>query len=396
MTRLRLLVLLAAAVVAMGAIDPSARQVYAPLWQTDIVELGPCLFTVALPASEEERCIPWTRRETASPAFHRATGVLVVGGSDGKLHGYDARDGSLRYAVDMPGRVTAKPVLKDDAAFVGTEDAHVVRADVTSGRIRWDVPVDADVTTPVTLADDLVLVITGMDTVYAFDAQTGASRWVHKHPMPSGITLRGQARPEVVRVQVGDRTETRVYVGHATGKLTALELSSGRVLDEMTIGAGETFLDVDADPVQVGDDLVVASHATGVFRVNPATSSTVWKVEEPGFVRLASGGPALVVAAGAGKVVGINRHSGQVRWRFEFDKGAPTRIAVQGGRVHVGSDRGALYVLDLFSGRPLQYFGSGLGFAADPELLGDMLFVVSTAGRIYALSNAFDGRLQRK
>jgi outer membrane protein assembly factor BamB len=256
------------------------------------------------------------------------------------------------------------------------------------------VPVDADVTTPVTLFDDLVIVITGLDTVYAFDAQTGASRWVHKHPMPSGITLRGQARPLALHVKTGDRWERRVYVGHATGKLTALEADTGRVLDEMTIGSGETFLDVDADPVQVGADLVVASHASGVLRVDPATSATRWKVEETGITRLASGGPALVVAAGAGKVLGINRHSGAVRWRFTFEKGAPTRLLVQGGRVHVASDRGALYVLDLFSGRPLQYFGSSLGFAGDPEVIGDMIFAVSTAGRLYALSNAFEGRLQ--
>ena len=67
----------------------------------------------------------------------------------------------------------------------------------------------------------------------------------------------------------------------------------------------------------------------------------------------------------------------------------------KGGRVHVASDRGPLYVLDLSSGQPLQYFGSGLGFAADLELEGDMLFAVSTAGRLYALSNAFAGRFQQ-
>jgi outer membrane protein assembly factor BamB len=212
--------------------------------------------------------------------------------------------------------------------------------------------------------------------------------------MPSGITLRGQARPLGMHVRVGDTWQPRLYIGHATGKLTALETTTGRVLDEMTIGQGEAFLDVDADPVAHSGELIVASHASGVFRVDPVTGQTRWKVEESGLVRLSSGGPALVVAAGAGKVLGINAHSGAVRWRFTYDKGAPTRVAVQGGRVHVASDRGALYVLDLFSGEPLQYFGSNLGFAGDLDLDGDMLFAVSTAGRLYALTNAFRGRFK--
>jgi outer membrane protein assembly factor BamB len=393
----RALAVCAALVVAAGLTGAaaSARQVYAPLWFADVVRLGPCLLTLALPASEAEHCIPWTRRVAASPAFHHATGLVLVGGDDDRLHAFSGRDGSLVYAVKLPGDLVAAPALFDDGAYFGTREGHVLRADVTSGRIRWDVKVDAEVTEPVTLFGDLVIAITGLDTVYAFDRETGASRWVHKHPMPSGITLRGQARPLAATIQVGDTTQDRIWVGHATGRVTVLEAATGRVLDEMAIGEGESFLDVDADPILHGGRLVTASHATGVFATDPASGASHWKLEEPGIVRLATGGPTLVIAAGPGKVLGIHAASGQVRWRFTFDKGAPSRIVSRGGRVHVASDRGALYVLDLFSGEPLQYFGTGLGFAADPALAGDMLFAVSTAGRLYALSNAFEGRLQQ-
>ena len=67
---------------------------------------------------------------------------------------------------------------------------------------------------------------------------------------------------------------------------------------------------------------------------------------------------------------------------------------MQGGRVHVASDRSSLFVLDLFSGRPLQYVGSGLGFAADLELHQDMLFAMTSAGDLLAMSNAFRGLVQ--
>ncbi len=391
---------LAAALVlpaAALAVSPQVRQIYAPLWFDDVIELGPCLFTIALPASFEERCIPWTRRETAGAAFHAATGIVVVGGSDGQLHGLSGVDGKTLYEVSLPGKLVARPTLVDDAAFFGTADAHVLRTDVTSGRVRWDVSVDAEVLEPVTVFEDLVIAITGLDTVYAFDRKTGESRWVHKHPLPTGITLRGQAKPLAVRLPTPQGTQARVYVGHASGRLTVLEADTGRVLDEWGLAtAGEdTFPDIDADPLLHGDTLVVASHATGVFGLDPLTGATRWKLEEKGVVRLASGGPNLIVAAGPGKVLGVQTSSGTVRWRFSYERGAPTRPVVKGGRVHIASDRGPLYVLDLASGEPLQYFGSGLGFAADLELDGDMMFAVSTAGRLYALSNAFAGRFQQ-
>lgn len=392
MRKLSALALLVA--LPLLAATPAARQVYGLLWQKEFIGYVPCLLTLVTPAHEEERCLPWTRRVSSGPAFHAPSGILVVGGPNGTLHGLSARDGRILYRQPLPGNLVAKPVLVGEGAYFGTDEAHVLRVDATSGRIRWDVEVDAEVLEPVVVFEDLVLVVTGLDSVYAFDRKTGESRWVHKHPLPSGITLRGQARPLVVRLPGAPDAEARVYVGHATGRLTVLEASTGRVLDEWTLAKGEGFLDVDADPVFTGESIIAASHATGVFALDPLTGAARWQHEEPGFVRLAATRER-VVAAGAGKVVGLDAETGAVRWRFRYERGAPTRIALKGGRVHLGSDRGALYVLDLLTGEPLQYFGSGLGFAADLELSGDMLFAVSTPGNLFALSNAFRGRLQK-
>lgn len=383
------------AVVVAGA-TPSARQVYAPLWMTDLLERGPCLFSIATPPAEEENCVPWTRRETAGPAFHSASGIVVVGGTDGFLHGVAARDGRVLYKQPLPGDLVAKPALSGDSAYFGTTEARAIRADVTSGRIRWDVPVDAEVTETPVVHQDTVYLVTGVETVYALDRATGELKWAQKHPMPAGITLRGQARPLLAEVPVeGGGTQLRLYVGHATGKLTVLDAETGRPLDELTLAVGETFLDVDADPLLHEGKLVAASAASGVFAIDPVSQKPLWKLEEEGIVRLASGGRYRIVAAGAGKVIGLDAATGKERWRFTFERGAPTQPIVKGGRVHIGSDRGAIYVLDLFSGEPLQYFGSGLGFAAPPELWGDMLFAVSTPGTLFALSNAFEGKVQK-
>jgi outer membrane protein assembly factor BamB len=388
--RLTALVCLTAA-GAVEAESPQARRVYAPLWNAQAVSAGPCFLSAFLPASESERCISWTRRETAGPTFHPASGIVLVGGSDKQLKGFSAIDGALAWAVPLPGALVAKPALHDDAAYLGTDDGHVLRVDVTSGRVRWDVSVDAEVMEPARVDGDLVFVVTGADTVYALARDTGEARWVHKHPLPRGITIRGQAMPFSGIVSTKEGPRPRVFVPHASGRLTVLDRTTGVLVEELNLSGDDTFGDLDADPFMQGEHLVVASHTRGVIALDPKSGAEAWRRDEQGIVRLARGGAFMVVAAGAGKVLGLDARNGAVRWRFTFEKGSPSRLVVKGGRVHVGSDRGSLYVLDLFSGRPLQYLGDGLGVAADPELWGDMLFVVTSSGELLALSNAFPG-----
>ncbi len=370
-----------------------ARRVFGPLWRTQTVESGPCFLSAFLPASDSEHCTSWTRRETSGVAFHVATGILVVGGSDKRLKGLRGTDGTVAWDVATPGAVMAKPTLDADAVFIGTDDGHVLRADVTSGRQRWDVTVDAEVTEPIVVDGELALVVTGADTVYALDRATGEPRWVHKHPLPRAITIRGQARPVVATVQTAEGPRRRVFVGHASGRLSVLDRQNGTVIAEYNLSDDDVFGDLDADPLMQNGHIVVASQTRGVMALDSLSGAQLWKQPENGIVRLARGGNQIVVAGGAGKILGLDAASGVVRWRFTFDKGAPTRMVVQGGRVHVGSDRGSMYVLDLFSGRPLQYIGEGQGFAADPEVASDMLFAVGTTGDLSAWSSAFAGNV---
>jgi outer membrane protein assembly factor BamB len=185
-------------------------------------------------------------------------------------------------------------------------------------------------------------------------------------------------------------------VGHASGVLSSLDPHTGDVVEEVDLGGDAPFEDLDADPLVKGGRLIVASAQAGIFALEPFGLARLWHLPEPGIVRIAGGGDDIVVAAGAGKVLAIAANDGRVLWRFSFARGSPTRPVVRGGRVHVASDRGALYVLDLFSGKPLQYYGSGLGIAADLEIVGDMLFVVTAAGELHGLSSAFAGPIQRR
>lgn len=378
----------------LGGATPEARQVYGVVWTADAVPYGPCVLSIVLPPSEAEHCRSFTQRESGGPAFHDALGVVVVGGSDKVLRGLDGRDGRIMWARPVDGAIISQPTLDGASAFVGTDDAQVVKVDVASGRQRWVTPVDAEVTEPVVVHGDVVYVVTGNDSTFAIDKNSGEALWVNKHPLPRGITLRGQSRPMPIDVATPKGMSERLVVGHASGRLSILDRGTGATLDELDLSRGDAFGDLDADPIfhpTLGGRVIVASQTRGIFALDPRTNVESWRTEEAGITRLATGGAPMLVAAGSGKILGLDAATGQIRWRFTFEKGAPTRLAVKGGRVHVASDRGALYILDLYSGRPLQYAGSGKGIAADLSLWQDMLFYTSTSGTVVALSNDWRG-----
>ena len=383
-------VLAAAATVVTAT--PEARQVYGIAWTAPSVELGPCALSIVLPASEADKCLPWNPREPSGPAFHRDLGLVIVGGTDKYVRALDARDGHKVWEKKTPGAVVAQPVLAGDGAFFGTDDARVLQLDVKTGAERWITSVDAEVTEPVVVHEGVVYVVTGNDSTFALSQETGEPLWVNKHPLPRGITLRGQSKPLVIDVAGADGGK-RLFIGHASGRLAVLERETGAVITEIDLSRGDAFGDIDADPVfHPGRNVVIAASQTrGLTALDPRTTTEVWRNPEPGITRLANGGEPMVVAAGAGKVLGIDAATGKSRWRFTFEKGAPTRIVVQGGRVHVGNDRGALYILDLYSGRPMQYAGSAAGVAGDLALWQDMLFFTSGAGTVIAMSNNWPG-----
>ena len=66
--------------LSLGAAAPKARQVYGLVFTSQVVETLPCLFSIALPPVEKEKCTPWTRRESGGPTFHPPSGIVVVGG----------------------------------------------------------------------------------------------------------------------------------------------------------------------------------------------------------------------------------------------------------------------------------------------------------------------------
>ena len=333
--------------------------------------------------AQRQRCIRWSPRFAGGPVFHTDL-RLLCGSDDNTLTAFSLRRNRV-YRVVLPGNLASQPALtQDQHVVVDTEDGYAVKIDATNGNIIWSVRVDAEILEPPVVSDKVVFVVTGLDSLYALSLETGLAVWHHKQALPAGMTLRGQSKPALHRPTAGSEVD-RVVLGHADGRLSILEASTGKVLKEVELGENTNFSDVDTDPVIAGDLAFAAAYDRGFL---PSMSAAVKSVG----TSMKSPSPSWPPTAHwwrlVPKALAIDLKTRKVKWRTSFKKGAPGRIHLKGGRVHLPIDLDRVQILSLATGQPLQALGSGLGVSADIHLDRDLLFYLSNSGHLITTSNA--------
>ncbi|WP_227133580.1 outer membrane protein assembly factor BamB family protein [Halorubellus salinus] len=100
---------------------------------------------------------PFGNRQLLEPAV--ASGRVVAGGQDG-VHCLDAYSGERYWETDELGRVTAGPVLWNDAAFVVTGGGRLVALQLLDGTITGEVDVPEGASVELVRAGEQLVVVT--------------------------------------------------------------------------------------------------------------------------------------------------------------------------------------------------------------------------------------------
>jgi outer membrane protein assembly factor BamB len=174
-----------------------------------------------------------------------------------------------------------------------------------------------------------------------------------------------------------------VYAAFADGVLAAFEAGTGRVRWERRVSPQGRYLDVDSTPVLHGGRLHVASFGGAVVAVDAATGVDVWTAKLPGAARLAEVGGVLV-AVTTSQIVGLQPDDGQVLWTTPLH-GSPTgEPRVAGDRLLVPTGR-ALVAVAPATGVRLVELDPGTGVSATPAVEGSRVYVLSNGGALVAL-----------
>lgn len=219
----------------------------------------------------------------AGPAV--AQGLVVAGGADGQVYGFDLETGAIRWHSDYledrpddpPGFRGAEARFSEPARpGASTTDGEIVALsifdqcrtlafDAATGQRRWDFRTEGWMYGTPAIGPLFVYVGSQDEHVYAVDKQLGKQQW----------KVATAARTEAMAA-VQDRF---VYCGSCDGNLRAIDVAVGRVAWTFPIERfeGRTTA-IYARPVVRGDTVYLGAMEGTVYAVDRATGKMRWQL----------------------------------------------------------------------------------------------------------------------
>jgi outer membrane protein assembly factor BamB len=275
------------------------------------------------------------------------------------------------WEFDAGSLVEFPPVLGAGRAVVGTNAGLAIALDLETGEEIWRVALRGRVASSPALAGDLALFTTIRGDVIALDAATGEQAWRRR------VGGAVESSPLVV--------DGSAYIGTLSGRVMKLDARTGGV--RWTARAtGE----VKASLALAGRNVVVGDYGGNVSAYRVSDGALAWRTESPGEQLRGPGrfygGPAVAygrvfIGNVNGRVVALDRDTGEVAWVRVLDDFVYSSPSVADGLVHVGSYDRHLYALDAVSGRIRWSVDFGERISGSPSVIGDVVYA-STLARV--------------
>ncbi len=347
------------------------------------------LWGVDLPGTPQATA---TRAEPASPVvdggriyvgFTGQSALLVLGQQDGRPLG--------SFPAHAP--VASAPVVDDGRVWFSDTAGYTYcylldQLSQATPTPAWTHYSGAPIVSGPTASGDVLYISNVDDTVYALDRTTGALKWRYAHHLDaarsSSLILFGAARPIVA--------DGSVWLGFSDGFVVGLNAATGDEFQNMLVGEGN-YPDVIAPPqvstTTAGTALIAAGFSGPMVSVDAASRVVRWRQDIGTGAEMLEHDGVLYVGGSDGQLRAVVARTGEVKWAWDPGVGGTigTPVWTDAGLL-VTAGEGSAYLVSTGNGKTLWTFDPGVviaGIAARPTVVGRTAYVVTNAGRLYAL-----------
>ena len=340
-------------------------------------------------------------RVQSSPAV--ANGLVYFGSYDGNLYALDAASGKERWHFATAGehRYAAKhlhgaqpkdetmpdpfdvylssPAVVEGAVYFGSGDGNVYSLDAASGQLEWKFATGDVVHASPAVTDGTVFIGSWDSYFYALDAATGQQKWRFKTgddpDIHNQVGIQSSAAVADGMVYFGCRDSNFYALDARTGKKKWAVTNKGSwVVGSPAVAAGKVYFSTSDSGLFYGVDT-----KTGAILFS--VSSKKW----PMFSSPAIAGNMAYIGANSGKLMAVDLGTQQVTWAFETEasqknEGAFTKPDGTPNYEGVFFD---FFYDDMVIGTD-KFLSLG-AILSSPAVVGDVIYVGSTDGNLYAL-----------
>lgn len=267
----------------------------------------------------------------------------------GQVSAFELASGKRVWRTELELELSGGVAAGGQLVVVADLDGVVVALDAASGETLWRAQVSSEVIAAPATDGDMVAVQTIDNQLYLFEANSGELRWRHDADAPI-LTVRGGGSPLLA--------SGNVYAGFDSGKLIGFNGNNGSLLWEsrLALPQGRTELermvDIDGQPLLVGDILYSVSYQGQLGALSRGTGRTLWQQPASSFSAPAYGSDQLFVVGDDDTVIAYSAGGGQPLWSngqlFLRRLVAPVAFS---GYLAVADAEGYLHLLDQSDGR---------------------------------------------
>jgi len=276
-------------------------------------------------------------------------GKVFVADVRGNLVAIDAASGSTLWEIDADMSITGGPGSSETLTMIGSDNGDVLAYASESGEFLWQAKVSSEVLSAPQEAYGIVVARTIDGKIFGLDANDGSRLWIYDRTVPA-LTLRGTSNPVI--------TGDRVIAGFDGGRIAAIELHTGKLIWETSVSLAsgrsqlERMVDIDSDPVIIGNDIYVATFQGRLASVALEDGRITWTRDISSYAGLTSDGENIYITDDQSHIWALERSSGNSVWKQEnLYARQVTAPATIGDLVVVGDLEGYLHWMDKSSGQ---------------------------------------------
>jgi len=310
-------------------------------------------------------------------------GKVFVADALGNLASLDANNGNTLWKIDTDLTISGGPGASEKLTMIGSDEGDVLAYASESGEFIWQAKVSSEILAAPQEANDIVVVRTIDGRIFGLDANDGSRLWIYERTMPA-LTLRGTSNPVI--------TGDIVIAGFDGGRLSAIDLFTGKLIWETSVSLSsgrsdlERMVDIDSDPVIIGNDIYVATFQGRLASVALEDGSITWARDISSYAGFTSGGNIIYITDDQSHVWALDRATGVSVWKQEnlYARQA-TAPATIGNLVVVGDLEGYLHWMDKDNGQFVARTQvSKSAIIAPPVAVEDVVYAYSSDGILSA------------
>lgn len=313
-----------------------------------------------------------------------ADGNKVYGAS----HGGDVaalwlKNGSTAWEHDTDEPISGGPGVGDGLVLLGTSNGQVIALAQKTGKELWHARVSSEVLSAPRASQGVVVVRTIDGKVFGLDATNGKRLWVYDVTVPV-LILRGSSSPVIAN--------GLVIAGFDSGRVVALDIKTGKQVWEQRVAVPrgrtdlERMVDIDAEPIVVGDTVYVATYQGRVTALSVDSGRVIWTRDLSSYAGIAVDSKYVYVTDDDSNVWALDRRTGASVWKQDKLKARSlSGPAAADGYVVVGDYAGYVHWLRSSDGQfAARTRPDDTRIIASPIVTGKLVLVYSSGGKLVA------------